>query len=1033
MMQRVRDDIDDEVQQTGAIYDSRTNDQGVIQSATLKAQNPDGTDKKVYITSGNIVMTDDGKSVDRQKSDMSVVVVDDEGKVQMISPEDIFSLDTPIDGAQAKQQALDAIKQSKAQEAADKINGKVNLAAGNTYTLTDSTGQQIEATIVADGQTGAVQNPDGTINVSMNGKIVPMDVNTLQQMVDNTNMQRTAQGDEEDTAEEAAAQQQPTEPDNTEQTGDEGGAVTPEGGGTVSPDDEGNGVVPSYPGDVVAPDVQEPHQWQVDDTFTIDNGGMPVRGQVTGVGEDGVEIYTESPVNGKKMQVVTPEELQSMTTEVNGETVQAPQDEAAAEQQPTEPSPTEQSGVNGVNGSNGVNGEQAQEQAQPQQTEGQPARAIDRIPSQQVDDGKGNVRTVHNWEQAEPGDTYDALTEIYHGNADRVKKGIDNRVGKIDKAIKGVQKKMDAIDNSDDFDEVAAQSEQYDQLQQQKDALEQQKKYWQSVSFVPRSRQMEADRRTEEEKAAAKAAQEKAEAEAAEKARQEREQVNGVPDVINDVPTDARKRGFRNVNGMVVNRQGNTEGVTGRESNVKFSSTDTAKGHIKVIDADQLQPSHVSGQRNPSFFIDEAQPKDRTDTVSSMAAAKIASNLNPEEITGDGSAYQFSAPTVNSRGEVIQGNNRSDALKLMYSTPAFKPAQDAYKQYIIDHAEDFGFTPEDVAKIQQVEHPVMVNELDVPDDEAIRLGQMKASDNESGGIERIDPVTTSQKLGGKVSNFANVLLSSPDEDASLSDVLMQNGTKAVKWLRTQGAISDTAAQSAFDKKGNLTPEARMDLQNILKQSLFQGGVSDLPTMFDKLPAKAQKAILNTFMRDFDSAESERILPEIQKAIEAWYDCANASEAFAKAPNYKGAKVAMHEWTLQTNLLDDNMPSDKFSNFAMELACRLQGCSMRETQQGLNDFFDLVQGKSQGDLFGGTTLGEQEDRQEAIKRIFNIEYNPINKEKMERTEAMLWLTTIARAEKGDREAQQMVRDANELRAEAGQPTVQEELKAMMMKA
>lgn len=276
-----------------------------------------------------------------------------------------------------------------------------------------------------------------------------------------------------------------------------------------------------------------------------------------------------------------------------------------------------------------------------------------------------------------------------------------------------------------------------------------------------------------------------------------------------------------------------------------------------------------------------------------------------------------------------------------------------------------------------MEHPVMVNELDVPDDEAIRLGQMRASDNESGGIERIDPVTTSQKLGGKVSNFANVLLSSPDEDASLSDVLMQNGGKAVNWLRTQGAISDTAAQSAFDKKGNLTPEARMDLQNILKQSLFQGGVSDLPTMFDKMPAKAQKAILSTFMRDFDSAESERILPEIQKAIEAWYGCAMANDAFAKASNYKAAKVAMHDWTLQTNMLDGNMPSDYFSNFAMELACRLQGCTMRVTQQSLNDFFDLVQGKSQGDLFGGTTAGEQVDRQEAIRRVFNIEYKPIS--------------------------------------------------------
>jgi|GEM_PF-3731707 len=606
--------------------------------------------------------------------------------------------------------------------------------------------------------------------------------------------------------------------------------------------------------------------------------------------------------------------------------------------------------------------------------------ALDRIPSDEVTDKTGNTRTVHHWEQAEPGDTYDALTEIYHDNADRVKKGVQNRINTIDKQIKATQKKMDAIDNSDDFDAVAAQGEQYDRLQQQKDALEQQKKYWQGVQSVPLNRRAEQDKRTEAEQAAAKAERAKAEAEAIEQARRERERVNGVPDVVNDTPSDARKRGFRNVNGMVVERQQNTDGVTGRESSVKFSSKDTAQGHIKVIDADELQPSHVSGQRNPQFFIDEAQPKDRTDAASSMAAAKIASSLNPEEITGDGSAYQFSAPTVNSRGEVIQGNNRSDALKLMYSTPAFQPAQDAYKQYIIDHASDFGFTPEDVERIKQMKHPVMVNELDVSDDEAIRLGQMKASDNESGGIERIDPVTTSKKLGSKVGSFARILLSSGDEDASLSDVLAENGGKAVQWLRAQGVISDTAEQSAFDKKGNLTAEAKQDLQNILKQSLFEGGVSDLPTMFERMPAKAQKAILSTFMRDFDSAESERILPEIQKAIEAWYGCAASNDAFAKAGNYKSARAAMRDWTLQTNMLDDSMPSDKFSNFAMELACRLQGCTMREVQQNLNDFFDLVQGKSQGDLFGGTTMGEQADRQEAIRRVFDIDYKPIkNKE------------------------------------------------------
>lgn len=691
MLQRIRDDIDDEVQQTGAIYDSRTNDQGVIQGATLKAQNPDGTDRKVYITSGNVVMGDDGKTVDTENSDTSIVVVDEDGKVQMISPDQIFSLDAPIDGAQAKQQAIDAIQQSKAQEAADKINGKVDFTAGNTYILTDSKGEQFEATLVADEQTGAVENPDGSVNVSMNGKIVPMAKDTFQQMVDNTNMQRASQNDED-------GQEQPT--------GQEGGQ-----GGTVEPEGEtgGNGVnLMQEGGDEEGggngvPDTSEPHEWQVDDTFTIDNDGVPVHGQVTGVGADGVEIYTDSPVNGKKMQVVSPEELQGMTSEINGEAVQSTQEKADEPQQPAQPvdATHEEEHTGGSDGGNSpINGNDTQQQEQTGSQEGQPqpqtGRAIDCIPSQHVDDGKGNVRTVHNWEDATPEDTYDALTEIYHGDTDRVKKGIDNRVGKLEKAIKGVQKKMDAIDNSDDFDEVAAQAEQYDLLQQHIDALQLKKKYWQSVSRVPQSRKMEADRRTAEEKAAAKAAREQAEAEAREKARQEREKVNGVPDVINDVPADARQRGFRNVNGMVVNRQGNTDGVTGRESNVKFSSTDTAKGHIKVIDADQLQPSHVNGQRNPSFFIDEAQPKDRTDTVSSMAAAKIAANLNPEEITGDGSAYQFSAPTVNSRGEVIQGNNRSDALKLMYSSPAFKQAQDAYKQYIADHAEVFGFSPEDI-------------------------------------------------------------------------------------------------------------------------------------------------------------------------------------------------------------------------------------------------------------------------------------------------------------------------------------------------
>lgn len=99
-----------------------------------------------------------------------------------------------------------------------------------------------------------------------------------------------------------------------------------------------------------------------------------------------------------------------------------------------------------------------------------------------------------------------------------------------------------------------------------------------------------------------------------------------------------------------------------------------------------------------------------------MAARKIAGNINPKEITGEGTVYQFSAPTVNTRGEVVQGNNRADALKEIHiSSSAYKEQQRKYIQYIIDNARSFGLNNEDIAKIKSMKNPVMVNEIDVPD------------------------------------------------------------------------------------------------------------------------------------------------------------------------------------------------------------------------------------------------------------------------------------------------------------------------------
>ena len=266
------------------------------------------------------------------------------------------------------------------------------------------------------------------------------------------------------------------------------------------------------------------------------------------------------------------------------------------------------------------------------------------------------------------------------------------------------------------------------------DGIQQSIDHWKRMAGTKQRRQAEADavrsaemrKRTEE--ARIKAEQERAEREEAE--RIEREALNGVPDWSRDTPQDARARGYRRNGPQKVDRQENVASVQGKEIEVKFGDNELPKGHATIIDASALQPSHIQGSRNPAHFLDEAQPKERDDAASILSAQKIASNIRPEEITSSVTAYT-GAPTVNLRGETIQGNSRSDALRLMYES---KPEQAAkYRQYLIDHTSDFGLTPEQIAS---VERPVLVNMLDVADEEAIRLGQFVAQDTESGEIGR---------------------------------------------------------------------------------------------------------------------------------------------------------------------------------------------------------------------------------------------------------------------------------------------------------
>lgn len=598
-----------------------------------------------------------------------------------------------------------------------------------------------------------------------------------------------------------------------------------------------------------------------------------------------------------------------------------------------------------------------------------PAPTAEPTPLQRIPrDAKGEPI----FEQAEnPEHGWDALVEFAEGDAATAKEIADTMAEEKRKAYEKAQKQKPKGKTPTEI--LASKKAISAGLAQ----AEQEYNLWQQMANVEQRRQdairaqQEAEAR---QRAAERAEAEKAEREAREEAaRLEREALEGIPEWHLDTPENARKRGVRRFSGQMFTRQEPVQGVVGKEVEVKFSQKDLPKGHLAVIEAPQLQPSHIQGQRNPMFFIEEAQPKNRAEAVSMFAAKEMAEGIRPQEITGSATAYT-GAPTVNTRGEVIQGNNRSDALRYLWENK-LPEQQQTYKQYLIDNAEQFGLDPEAVNAMQQ---PVLVNMLDVDDAEAIRLGQMTAQDTESGGVERIKPKNVAQKLGEDMRSFASQLLRSGDEEASFGQLVDRNGTEVLKWMAQKGAITNTQYQSAFDSKGNLTAEAKNDLQKVLYQAVFKGGSQQLEEMFDALPAKAQRAILSTAFRDMDSPFTGKMLPEIQTSIAAFNQLMN-DPTFAAAKKMEEV-LRVVEGFKRSIQLDDRfeqyMPADNFSNFALHLAAMYKANDMSQSTLAsyFNQMYDLAQGKKAATLFEEADTTEY-PLADVIKQVLNIDYKP----------------------------------------------------------
>ncbi|MBD5194102.1 MAG: hypothetical protein HDS87_00005, partial [Bacteroidales bacterium] len=365
-----------------------------------------------------------------------------------------------------------------------------------------------------------------------------------------------------------------------------------------------------------------------------------------------------------------------------------------------------------------------------------------------------------------------------------------------------------------------------------------------------RAAEAEAARRAEasrlEAERRAQAERERAEREEAERIAIEAQ--NGVPDWRKDTAEAARARGFRMVDGERVDRQGEEdmslpEGREASQVRVKFDNKNQVDGVMTVIEASELQPSHLNGRDNPRFMIPEAQPKTEFGSDRISSAEEMAKNMNPEEITGGVTAFT-GAPVVNRRKESIQGTGRSNGLIIMWES--YPERAEAYREYLIELAKRgmVNKTPEEIMTMRQ---PVNVRMLDVDDAEAIRLGNISVDSTESGGHKRIEAQSTSSSLAAnkRMGEFFRRLFEGTDEDMSLTECIRENGYSLLGWMAETGVITDTQYKSALTNLNNnsvgLTEDSVADIRKIVELSFFEGAPAGLKDAWRMVPDKAQRA------------------------------------------------------------------------------------------------------------------------------------------------------------------------------------------------
>lgn len=169
----------------------------------------------------------------------------------------------------------------------------------------------------------------------------------------------------------------------------------------------------------------------------------------------------------------------------------------------------------------------------------------------------------------------------------------------------------------------------------------------------------------------------------------------------------------------------------------------------KIVPAETLVASNTADFGKNENYPEKLQPRDRDRVSMKEQVDDMARNLRPEDLAASRSVNQ-GAPLVNQDNVVENGNGRTMAITRAYTTDgdAYKASSQKYKQYLMEHAEEYGYTREEV---EAMENPVLIRQRDSSSDSLqdsiihSTEGGMKMSASQQAKVdaEKISPKTLS--------------------------------------------------------------------------------------------------------------------------------------------------------------------------------------------------------------------------------------------------------------------------------------------------